>query len=41
MKYRLLNDDKEELLTSVGSVLDVDEDGFVDSGSEIEMIHQP
>jgi hypothetical protein len=41
VKYRLLNDDKEELLTSVGSVLDVDEDGFVDSGSEIEMIHQP
>jgi len=35
VKYRLLDDQKAELLTSVGSVQDVDEDGFVDSGSEI------
>jgi hypothetical protein len=35
VKYRLLDDSKAELLTSVGSTLDVDEDGFVDSGSEL------
>jgi len=35
VKYRLLGDSKAELLTSVGSTLDVDEDGFVDSGSEL------
>ena len=41
VKYRLLNDQKAELLSSVGSPQDVDEDGFVDSGSEILLLHQP
>jgi hypothetical protein len=41
VKYRLLNDEQAELLTSVGSSQDVDEDGFVDSGSEIALLHQP
>lgn len=41
VKYRLLDDEQAELLTSVGSTLDVDEDGFVDSGSELELLHQP
>jgi hypothetical protein len=41
VKYRLLNDQLEELLSSVGSSQDVDEDGFVDAGSEVTLLHRP
>ena len=41
VKYRLLDDKLEELLSSADYVGDADPDGFVGTGSEITLVHQP
>jgi len=41
VKYRLLDDQFEELLSSADYVGDADADGFVGTGSEITLVHQP
>jgi hypothetical protein len=41
VKYRLFNDQQDELLTSTDYEADADQDGFVGSGSEITIAHAP
>lgn len=40
-KYRLLDDQDEEVLSSADYIEDADPDGFVGTGSEITLVHQP
>lgn len=41
VKYRLLDDKLEEVLSSADYVGDADADGYVGTGSEITLVHQP
>ena len=41
VRYRLLDDELQELLSSNGGLYDINLDGFVESGSEVTLLHQP
>lgn len=41
VKYRLFNDESEELLSSASAGQDADADGFLESASEFVILHQP
>jgi hypothetical protein len=41
VKYRLLDNNKEEILSSSGKAHLADEDGFVEVGHEITILHEP
>jgi hypothetical protein len=41
VKYRLTDDESNELLSSASAGQDADEDGFLESASEFIIVHQP